>query len=180
MTINKEQLKQVMNTFNIDYDEGVLYLLSIYFGLQINEVRFEKTIKQINFSKIVEFDFENDCIKWNIKLFKEEKNENEWEWLEEYRSLFISIRKDCGGSLTAIKERMKEFFKKNKNTTKEDVIAATKMYLRNVNDIQYLQQADYFIKKGTGSNITSKLEQYINLYYQEKSRTIPTNLNNLR
>jgi hypothetical protein len=53
----------------------MLYLLSIYFNLRIDEKKFEQSMKQVNFSKIVERDYLGNEISviWNTPLFEEEK-----------------------------------------------------------------------------------------------------------
>jgi len=73
MKINPE-IEILLQQYNIDLDEGLLYLLSVHFKLNIDERKFEQTIRQINFTKIVDREYTEDSvlIKWNMPLFVEE------------------------------------------------------------------------------------------------------------
>lgn len=162
MTINP-QLKDIFKQFNIDYTEGLLYLTAIYYNLPLTPTLTEAldtTIKQVNLSHIVERDYTKKEIKWNISLFSGQ--ETQWEWVDkEYRKLFKDLRPDKGGSSISCLKRMKDYFRDNPEVRKDEVIAAVKLYLSELSDPAYLQQADYFIKKGTGADMTSRLQQYL-------------------
>lgn len=175
MQINPEVIK-VLEDFNINVDEGLLYLLAIHFNLK-TEIISEQTLKQVNFSKIIERDYENDKVVWNLELFlSSEKNEDAWSWIEDWRKLFMEIRSDAGGSKTACIDKMKKFFMTHPDVRKDEVIEATKLYLDEFrydkSKVKFLQRADYFISKtvkaeGT-SDRNSRLEQYIEVYRNSK------------
>jgi hypothetical protein len=59
---------------------------------------------------------------------------------------------------------MKRFFAENPEIRKEDVIEATKMYIRETNDHTYLRLPHYFIFKGVGLNRISDLSFWIDKY----------------
>jgi len=167
MEINKK-LKTIFADYNIDYDEGILYLLSIYFHLRIDEKKFEETIKKVNFAKIVERDYETGTAIWNMPLFEGQIIKDEWSWVETWREQFKKLRLDRGGTSSICLTRMKQFFAKNPHIRKEDVIEATKMYLETVKDPTYLISAHYFIKKDKGTNEQSKLEEFIEIVLDKK------------
>lgn len=171
MKINP-QLKSVLEDHNIDYDEGVLYLLSLHFGLKIDSEKFEKTIKQVNFVKIVERDYSANTelftVRWNISLFENQEVNTAWDWVVEFRNMFRSIRPDRASTLNICLARMKDLFSKNPHYRKEDVLEATKMYLRTVKDTNYLISAHYFIKKDKGVNEQSKLMEFLEILYENR------------
>lgn len=170
MKINPD-LKRIFREHNINYDEGILYLLSLYFGIVIPESKFEQTIKQINFIKVVERNYKSDSndLIWNVPLF--ESQNLLWDWVIEYREMFRRIRKDRGGTLDSCLVRMKKFFAENPEVRKEDVIEATKMYLRTVTDPAYLTGADYFITKDKGIDAKSKLMLYLEILYEKRKES---------
>lgn len=171
MRINPN-LKDIFQHHNIDYDEGILYLLSLYFGVKMDEIKFEKTIKQVNICKIVERDLNTKSLTWNEPLF--EGQNTAWEWLSEYRKMFTAVNKSRGGSMPAITVRMKKFFAEQPHVRKEDVMEATRMYMRTISNPQYLQSADYFISKGMGADRTSKLLEHIDILMEIRKKSQAT------
>lgn len=167
-------LKTLLEDYNIDYNEGVLYLLSLYFELNIDSVKFEKTIKQVNFVKLVERDYAAQTtpytIKWNIALFENQQFDDIWDWVIEFRNMFKNIRPDRASTLNTCLSRMKNLFSKNPHIRKDDVLEATKMYLRTVRDPNFLISAHYFIKKDKGINEQSKLEEFLEIIYDNRKK----------
>jgi hypothetical protein len=156
------KLKEIFQQFNIDYTEGVLYLTAVFYQLPINEnlvKALDTTIKQVNISKVIDRDYKNHTIIWNEPLFNTQ--ETQWGWVEEYRKLFRSVRPDRAGTSISCTKRMKEYFKDNPSVRKDDVMEATRLYLKELTNPDYLQGADYFIKKGVGAAVTSKLTEYV-------------------
>jgi len=164
MKLNPE-LKEVFREFNILPDAGMLCLFSIYHQIPlIGElaVLLEPVMMQINVAKIVDKDYRTGSITWNITLYEGE--ENEWSWIDkEYRPMFKALDKLKAGSMSSCSRKMKEFFKAHPSVRKQDVLAATKLYLSTITDTQYMQQADYFIFKNSDkkSSFSSRLEQYL-------------------
>lgn len=175
MKINLK-LKSIFDEFAIDYDEGILYLLSIFFHLKINEEKFEETIKKVNFAKIVERDYETKTVIWNTPLFEGTNVENNWDWVISWRNLFKDIRPDRAGTLNLCLTRMKQFFAKNPHVRREDVLKATQLYLETVTDSAYLTSAHYFIKKDKGTNEQSKLEEFIEIVLDRKKAISKNNV----
>ena len=93
----------------------------------------ETTIKKINISRIVDRDYERKEIIWNVPLFGTQ--EVKWSWVDtEYRKLFRDIRPDRSGTSISCLKRMKEFFRDNPEVRKDNVIAATKLYISELNN----------------------------------------------
>jgi hypothetical protein len=112
---------------------------------------------------IFHYDFNKEKVIWDISLFNEQENVivADWEWVNIYRQMFMDMKVDSGATFKDCKNRMMKFFSEHPTVRVDDVMEATKLYLESVNDIRYLQQANYFIKKGTGE---SRLEQFIEIY----------------
>lgn len=181
MIINPK-IQKIFKEYNINYDEGILYLLAIHFNLKIPEEMIEETIKQVNFSKIVERDYSTNSIKWNTPLFftknEDEKNNKDENWIwvtDEFRTIFTDVRIDAGGDKNACLIRMKKLFMHNPHVRKEDVIEATKMYVYSVKDPQYLQRADYFIEKGKGTDRISRLEEFLEIVKAREKQIVTIN-----
>jgi hypothetical protein len=70
---------------------------------------------------------------------------------------------------------MKAFFAEHPEIRKDEVIAATKEYLRNFPSQQnpkYMQRADYFISKLEKGVPTSRLEMYLEVLKKQKENNI--------
>lgn len=91
------------------------------------------------------------------------------DWIEDWRSLFSSKKKGAGGSKQGCYKKMEIFLKQNPNVTKEEVFRASEAYLDSLDNIKYLQQADYFIHKGKGLDSSSRLMQWIEVIREEGS-----------
>jgi hypothetical protein len=150
MELNPE-LKGILSRYNIPYDEGMLGLLGIYHGINIKDVVSERVQKQLNVTGIVEREYEDDIdkpyvITWNIPLYIGQ--EVAWEWVQEWRTWFRRINPARGSNLKTCIGRMKWLFSEYPDIRKEEVMEATKLYFRSVNDAQFLKSADKFIREG--------------------------------
>jgi len=83
------------------------------------------------------------------------------DFVNEYRSLFKGLKPGSQGNLQSIKEKLSKWLKSNPDKTKEDIIRATKLYIHSVDNLKYLQQADYFIYKKDANGIRSRLSDFI-------------------
>lgn len=176
MKINP-QIREIFLQNNVDYDEGILYLLSIYFNLNISLEKFEQTIKQVNFTKIVDRDYSEITYKvvWHVPLFESSATDTLWDWVIEYRNMFKNIRPDRAGTINNCLSRMKNFFATHPSVRKEDVLEATKAYISTVKDPAFLISAHYFIKKDRGNNEASKLEEFLEIIEDQKKNAFQKN-----
>ena len=108
---------------------------------------------------------ENQRANLLIPLYTADKNEEleeKWKWvIEEYIPLFKEVGK--GSSPREVLPRMKKLFSENPDVRVDEVIEATKMYIRNTNN-KYIREARYFIHKGMGTDKISDLLTWIEKY----------------
>jgi len=169
-----EKIIKIVEKSGGDKDYILVYLLSLYFDLESNMIP-ENVKVFTNRLKIVDRDYIEGTVKWLIPLFNNNVNiqmTDTWKWVhEEYRKIFINIRKDAGGDKAGTITKMKKYFSEHPEIRKDDVIAAANLYLKpfaeGENNIQFMQRADYFISKqvsGIGGNsIESRLTQYLEI-----------------
>lgn len=162
MEIN-EEVTEILKEFKINKSEGLLCLLGIYFKLDVEKVCSEDTVKAINLTKIVEKNYTNGLIKWNVPLFKGQQTE--WDWVKDGYNKLWDRNQDRKDSSTACIKRMQEWFKKYPHYRKEDVQKATMAYHASVKDPQYLKRSASFIFEGQGGTKISQL-----LGWVEKSK----------
>lgn len=94
-------------------------------------------------------------------------NEDKWNWVStEYIALFEAIGKRPHKRETL--SRMKNLFKNNPDIRKDEIIAATEMYLDATNP-KYVRFPHYFISKGVGNNKTEDILTWIELYREQNS-----------
>lgn len=178
MKINNSLIKKLKEA-DADVESCIIILLALHHDLDIEKIYSEsptmqKSIKILLSHHIIDVDWRSDEVIFNVRLFENEKDLSNkfdsWDWVEnEYMLLFINVRKDGGGTVTSCANRMKKFFSENPDVRKEDVLEAVKLYLQTVNNPQYLQRADYFIKKGVGSAATSRLEEFVKIIKEKEN-----------
>jgi len=78
------------------------------------------------------------------------------QFIQDYRSLWKGLKVGAMGDLQACKDKMYKWMKTNPQYSKEDILKAARLYIRSVDNLKYLQQADYFIYKEDKIN---KIEQ---------------------
>ncbi len=91
--------------------------------------------------------------------------------INSYRSLFKPLKRGAMGSPEGCKTKLTRWLTNNPIYTFEDIINATKLYIKEFEgDYRYLQQADYFIYKKEGVDEQSRLSTYV----EELSNNTPT------
>lgn len=100
------------------------------------------------------------------------------DWiLDEYRPKFSSeATGEVGkmGDSTAVLFKMKRFMLANPETTKEEILGATDLYIESVTNKKYLKQADYFIFKKenhTDDSEVSTLSTWIEEYRSQTPKS---------
>lgn len=167
MKINK-QIKEVLQEINVPYKEGVTYLLSLYFKTVPNYIP-ENIAIPINIAKIVEM--EDGVVSWRIPLFEGQETAFSWV-IDEYIELFRSAGKNKFKRESVA--RMKKLFASNPDIRKEEVLGATRLYLRSVNDPKFVRNPHYFIEKGSGGSKTQDILTWIDLYREGQNAEAPT------
>jgi len=163
MEIN-EKVLEVFKEFNIRQSDGICYLISLYYGYSPTYIPDSLKMK-VNATGIVEQS--NTGIKWNVPLVAGQ--EVAFNWVKtEYVPLFKEANPGKGGKITDSIKRMKKFFSKNPEVRKDDVINATKIYLKNT-DPKYIRMCHYFIYKGVGVKETSDLAEWVEKHNEMQS-----------
>lgn len=149
--------------------DALCYIISIYFDCVSSTT---SDVVKTNVSMLRVFELDGKNVHWNISLFGETDKKDSWDWvISEYRMMFYRVNKTRKGPKNSCITRMKKFFSENPEVRKDDVIQATKMYISNLDNPDYITSAHYFIFKGKGSTKTSLLEDWLeNLeFYKEQT-----------
>ena len=167
MEIN-QQIRDLLDSFGINQEDGLSYLLSVYF-----ECRPSYTptilIQKINATNILGIGASRELI-WNIPLFVASVEiDSKWDWVKLWNKSFGDINPKRKGTDKDCIIRMKKFFSENPEVRKDDVINATQMYFSSLTDRQYLISSHYFIYKGVGRDKLSALAGWVERYQQEMS-----------
>ena len=159
MEINTE-IKSILQECGVGVEDGMSYLLMVYFGYKPSFVP-EVLKTKVNATGIYFMD-KNNSLQWKIPLFSDQ--ETAFDWVKsEYVQLFVDAHPDKRGNGNSSVRLMKAFFASNPDVRKEEVIEATKMYMRN-NNPQFIRQSHYFISKGKGANKIEELKDWIEKY----------------
>ena len=175
MTINPE-ISTVLRTFNIPVDDGIAYLLAIYYNVKPSYTPLV-LVEKLNRTRILVLDEKSKTVDWNVALFEEQVTGFEWVngWIEE----FGNINKDRKGTYKSVAVRMKTFFVNNPSIRQDEVVEATRMYLRTVTQPVYLKTSHKFIYEGQGAEKISHLLEWVNRYKEmtasETGRNSSTN-----
>lgn len=157
MEINP-QIFEILSEFRINKNAGLLCLLGIYHNLDIESVVPEEFVKSINLTKIMEKDYTNNTIVWNIPLFKGQQTS--FDWVLDWMTAFGRLNPDRKGSHRDAIPRMKAFFMKYPEYRKEDIYKARDLYFSTVKDSKYLMKSHKFIFDGMGAMKKSTLLEY--------------------
>lgn len=168
MIINPK-IEEVLQEFGIPREDGISYLLSIYFDVRPSYTP-RLLIQRMNITNILTLD-ENKLLAWRIPLFQiDETNDTKWSWVEDWMDSFKAVNKDRRGTKSSVYKYMKEFFSQNPDVRKDEVIGATNMYFKNLDNSKYCKKSHKFIYEGAGKFRVSLLEEWIEKYrlvYQE-------------
>lgn len=82
-------------------------------------------------------------------------------FINEYRALFKGLKPGSMGDSQACKNKMIAWMTNNPQYTPEDILKATKAYLKSVNNVKYLKEADNFIYKLEGGFNKSVLLSFV-------------------
>lgn len=157
MELNRKQIVPILIQHNIDPEKGLLALLGIYHGVDIETICDEATIKAINLTKIVEKDYRiRGVITWNTPLFIGIES-GAWDWVRDWIEGFGRINPDRKGAFKDAVTRMKTFFAQNPEYRKDDVYRARDAYFRSLSSPMYCMNSHKFIYDGAGDMKKSTL-----------------------
>lgn len=188
-----EKITQIVNKSGFNKGDILVYLLSLYFNLEPTYIN-EQVKEETNRLGIINRDYKNGVVHWVIPLFDKMTDaqiidtEDNWLWVQDYRKLFINLRKDGGGDKPGTIKKMRKFFSENPEVRKDDIMNAANMYLLDFasgkNDPHFMQRADYFISKQVhnigGSSIESRLLQYLEIVKTDTTDSIGVNKSKMR
>ena len=164
MNINPK-IRELLEEFHISYEDGLAYLLSIYFDCRPSYVP-TALVQKMNITRILSI--EDRKLVWLVPLFLEDKdkeNPNEkWAWVKEWRELFKRASPLRAGNTNTCITRMKTFFAENPDVRAEEIFGATKLYIRNVKAATYVKTSHKFIYDGAGKSRNSELEEWVERY----------------
>lgn len=150
--------------FDFQIEQNILESLEDKKFIKLNRNIITIRAKGINFLSAVkkDIDFVGNKIEIIKKRTDREINEQVKDRINEYRSIFKGYKTGSMGSLSGCKENLTKFLKDNPEYTFEDVLKAARIYVNSVDNLKYLQRADYFIYKQQRDKTTiSTLEAYI-------------------
>ena len=82
-------------------------------------------------------------------------------FINDFRNKFKGLKPGSMGSEASCKMKMYRWMKENPSYTPEQILKAADIYIKSLNNYQYLQRADYFIYKKDGKEESSGLAAYI-------------------
>lgn len=164
----------------IEYSEELLNSLQNKQFIKINKE--ENTIILREKSKLlIEFlQIENIESAKNKKVVKKSSRfiNNELDgFVDEYRKLWKGLKVGSMGSESSCKEKLYKWMTEHPKYSKEDILKASKIYLKSVDNYQFLQQADYFIYKKDAFGESSRLSAFIDEIENDVHEDWTTNLN---
>jgi len=83
------------------------------------------------------------------------------DFIKEFRNLWKGLKPGSMGSEKACKDKMYKWMQDNPSYNKEDIIKAAKLYIKSLDDLKFLQQADYFVYKKDAHGESSRLSAFI-------------------
>lgn len=157
MEINSE-IFDLFAKYSIRKKEGLTFLLSVYHDCVPDYIP-EEVQRKVLSTGIVKNTTRG--LDWSVPLFNEQ--ETAFSWVsKEYCELFRSYHpKGAAMYQTEATARMKKLFRDHLGEyTKEDVLEATKTYLKTTN-IGFARLPHYFISKGRGDNKIEPLKSWL-------------------
>jgi hypothetical protein len=83
------------------------------------------------------------------------------DFIKEFRLLWKGLKPGSMGSEKACSDKMYKWMQDNPSYNKEDILKAAKLYIKSLDNLNYLQQADYFIYKKDAHGESSRLSAFI-------------------
>lgn len=176
--------KQYLRELGIkDPDAANLYIFCLGNDINTNLIRIESDdINIIWNKKLVTKEILEDSAKYTIHTERpavveiKSKDSEIDSFIKEYRNLFKGLKNEAIGIKALVKTNLLEFLKNNSQYTLEDIMRATKLYIKSfeAKDRTYMRQADYFIYKklNNGPKVSTLLEVLENESdYKKRSST---------
>lgn len=142
------------------FKETITFLIDNKFITEVSPFNFNIRGKGLEVLEIMTSDIIPNTEKKKIKK-TERAILNEID-IDKYRSLWKGLKPGSMGSKQACEKKLIRWMKENPEYSFADVINAAKSYINSVNNLRYLQNADYFIYKQDKTGIdSSRLSSFI-------------------
>ena len=83
------------------------------------------------------------------------------KFIQEFRTLWKGLKPGSMGSEKACRDKMYRWMQDNPNYSTDDILKAAKLYINSLDNLMYIQQADYFIYKKDAHGESSRLSAFI-------------------
>lgn len=83
------------------------------------------------------------------------------DFIKEFRNLWKGLKPGSMGSERACRDKMYKWMQDNPSYKKEDILKSAKLYIKSLDNLNYLQQADYFIYKKDIHGESSRLSAFV-------------------
>lgn len=177
--------KAIILDFNILAEENlsVEEFISLYYLYNnINSDKFLEDLQEKGFIKIIQDEKNNIILREKAKLLiefleieslnsvKKEKvikkskrivTQEVLEFVDEFRNKWKGLKPGSMGSFESCKEKLMRWMLNNPTYSKEQILKAVDIYINSLTNLQYLQQADYFIYKKEGKDEHSRLSAFV-------------------
>ena len=126
---------------------------------EYNIILREKTKLLIEFLEIESLDpvKKNKVIKKSARVVTNEV----LNFIEEFRSKWKGLKPGAMGGFESCKEKLIRWMQNNPRYDFQQILKAADIYINSVNNMQYLQQADFFVYKKEGKDEHSRLSAFI-------------------
>ncbi len=170
MKIN-EEVKQLLKEYNIPVKDAIAYLITVYFDC-VPSYTPSLLIEKIQRTNLIKYKSPTN-VEWAIPLFQEQITGFDWvkDWMDE----FGKLNKERRGTRGLVEARMKKFFATYPDIRKDDVLIATEMYLKSIENPMYIMKSHKFIMNGVGLEKTSELKEWVDKYREHQEENTDRN-----
>lgn len=161
----------LLNNNNIEIEE-FLFLYKLYINknyrdnnINLNNLNKNNFIKVINNNIILLKKRGKEFIEEHLIDVKEEKKIATYDeidhFVQEFRNKWKDLKAGSMGSAVSCRDKLTTWIKNNPQYSFNDILKAADLYIKSVNNLNYLQRADYFVEKIEKGVKTSRLSAYI-------------------
>ena len=154
-----DEIKSILRLKGIPVNEGVPFLISLYFGYDSKYVP-DDLKRKVYSCNIFTMDYDKPIglqMVWSVPLF-EGQTVDKFDWIKEYMDMFKMVNPTRRGTRSYVIKRMKDLFSTNPEVRKEDVFAATKKYLSEITDPTYVLASHTFISNENGTPLLDRIK----------------------
>lgn len=118
--------------------------------------------KQLVKSFIYQEPMQSHIVKETFSYLDSIKDKDTFEeFIKQYRDIWKGLKIGSQGNAKSCSDKMLKWMKDNPNYSQDDILKAAKSYISTVDDLRFLQRADYFIYKKDKFGESSRLSDFI-------------------